>query len=49
MLRNGYVATINPKWANGITLGVEDMAHAVDFDPDTSEEAFAIEFEVGAG
>lgn len=30
ILSHGYLATINPKWRNGVTLGIEDTAYALD-------------------
>ena len=30
MLQHGYMATLNPKWSRGLTLGAEDMAYVRD-------------------
>lgn len=38
-LRHGYVVTRNPKWKNGSTLGIEDMAAALDQFPKTQDHA----------
>lgn len=39
LLRHGYVITRNPKWKNGTTLGIEDMAAALEKFPDTKDGA----------
>ncbi len=37
LLRHGYVVTRNPKWAKGSTLGIEDMAEALEKFPKTKD------------
>lgn len=48
MLRHGYVATMNPKWRKGVTLGIEDTGYAMEDGSDVAVNSAAEQIRLAA-